>query len=125
LKEKFKHSFKPIDDLKGIISDDDEDGAEEFETEEVKVVVKSLDLPRKRVLESSDDDEGELSDEQQPQDDDQLCSIKGMELASERKKKPESSKPSIIADQLQIGSKKDLKRLVRERESLRLSISTY
>ncbi|KAG5682101.1 hypothetical protein PVAND_011480 [Polypedilum vanderplanki] len=112
LKEKFKHSFRPIDDLKDIVSDESEDEGEQFETDEVKVVVKSLDLPRKKCInESSDEEKDSFNSEMVQQNENDLCHIKGMEM-EEEEDKSETQKKSNIFDQFKIGSKKDLKRLI-------------
>lgn len=116
MKDKFKQSFKPIEELKGVLKDSDDDSEEGgFETEDVKVTISAIkpdELAKRnfigyRKVQVSESEESE----QEPVV--ELNSIPGMETT-----KKASNKSKIVRDKdfekltENLKSEKDVKKLV-------------
>lgn len=128
MKDKFKQSFKPIEELKDILSDEEENG---FETEDVKVTISAIKpeeyakknfigYRRVQMSESEEESEKEASETESKE-------IPGMETTQKT-----SNKAKVVRDKdfekltEKLKSEKDVKKLVsRKLFKMIHSISQY
>jgi hypothetical protein len=115
-KDKFKQSFKPIEELKDVLKDSDDSEEEQgFETEDVKVTISSIKpsalikqnfIGYRKVQESESEEE---SEKESPED--VAKNIPGMETKKTNKPKVEKDK-EFEKLTWNLKSAKDVKRLV-------------
>jgi hypothetical protein len=117
LKDKFKQSFKPIEDLDQILKDEESENENNFETDEVTVTVSTIkpeELAKKnfigyRKVQSESEEEEE---ENEPEMD--VNEIPGMETDSKKVKAKEEKDKNFQKLTENCKSEKDVKKLVSE-----------
>jgi hypothetical protein len=124
LKEKYKQSFAPIEELKGIVSDEEE---EAFEDDDVKVTIRNIEPDKAlrkhnflglRQFDESSDEEEKSGEKEKNQIN--LDEIEGMEINKKKKSKStnqneeqqKSGKKKLPLIPENIKSEKDFKRMV-------------
>lgn len=118
-KNKLKQSFQPIEELKDLLSDEEDENQEEYETENAMVTINSLtteEISRKKNFigirrVKADTSESEEEPEQKPD----ANSIPGMEMGPVKavKKVPDAADKRIQKIAEKIKSEKDIKKYIK------------
>lgn len=113
MKDKFKQSFKPIEELKDVLSDSDEENV--LETEDVTVTISAIkpdELAKKNFIGYRKVQVSE-SEEEEDEPEVQAAGIPGMETTKEKKKSKQVVDKNFLKLTEKLKTEKDVKKMVR------------
>lgn len=124
MKDKFKQSFKPIEELKDVLSDSDEENV--LETEDVTVTISAIkpdELAKKNFIGYRKVQVSESEEEEEDEPDVAAAGIPGMETTKEKKKSKEVIDKNFLKLTEKLKTEKDVKKMVSV-NSVRIMIKT-